>query len=384
MYSAPIRYFSALIISFCIVAFNVAIADETHSISATSASAIVDSAHSGEHEAVAAVGHDETHAAGEKKESPVEAIMHHIADANEFHVATIGHNHISIPLPVFVYNKTTGTTSFGLSSQYHHEKDGLILSHGRIVDATTHSTDNLLDLSITKNVFTMLLSVLLLSIIFFSIKSAYAKNPGKAPKGIQSFFEPIVNYIIEEVAKPNLGNKYEKFLPYLLSVFFFILFNNLLGLVPFFPGSANASGNIAFTMTLSVLTFLMINLNGNKHYWQHVFFMPGVPKWVLIILTPVEILGLVIKPVALMLRLFANITAGHTIILSLVSLIFILGNNGASVGGAIGGSALAVPFVIFMNSLELLVAFLQAFIFTLLSAIFIGMAIEDHHEAAHH
>lgn len=384
MYSAPIRYFSALIISFCIVIFNVASAQESHSINTHVATASVDSVHHDGHSEVASSSHGDVHEEAEKKESPVEAIMHHIADANEFHVATIGHNHISIPLPVFVYNKTTGATSFGLSSQYHHEKDGLILAHGRIVDATTHNTDNLLDLSITKNVFTMLLSVLLLSIIFFSIKSAYSKNPGKAPKGIQSFFEPIVNYIIEEVAKPNLGNKYEKFLPYLLSVFFFILFNNLLGLVPFFPGSANASGNIAFTMTLSVLTFLMINFNGNKHYWQHVFFMPGVPKWVLIILTPVEILGLVIKPIALMLRLFANITAGHTIILSLVSLIFILGNNGASVGGAIGGSALAVPFVIFMNSLELLVAFLQAFIFTLLSAIFIGMAIEDHHEAAHH
>lgn len=383
MYSKSFKYYISLI--FSIVFLNatavLAVAESSVSDSAHATAAVEAVAHTGDEHAEAA--HADGH--GSAEASPVEAIMHHIADANEFHVATIGGEHISIPLPVIVYNKSNGQFSMGLSSDYHHEKDGLILSHtnSRIVDAVSHKADNLIDFSITKNVFTMLLAAILLAVIFFSIKSAYSKNPGKAPKGIQSFFEPIVAYIIDEVAKPNLGNKYEKYLPYLLSVFFFILFCNLLGLIPFFPGSANASGNIAFTLTLSVLTFLMINLNGNKHYWQHVFAMPGVPKWVLIILTPVELLGLIIKPVALMLRLFANITAGHTIILSLVSLIFILGKNGDSVGGAVAGSGLAIPFVIFMNALELLVAFLQAFIFTLLSAIFIGMATEEHHEAHH-
>ncbi len=190
---------------------------------------------------------------------------------------------------------------------------------------------------------------------------------------------------MDDVAKPNLGKHYERFVPYLLSIFFFILINNLIGLIPFFPGSANVSGNIAFTLTLAVLTFILTNINGSKDYWKHIFAMPGVPKPVLLILTPLELIGLITKPFALTMRLFANITAGHIIILSLVSLIFILGKNGESMGGVIGGTAIAVPFVLFMNALELFVAFLQAYIFTLLSAIFIGMALEEHHhEEAHH
>jgi len=321
----------------------------------------------------------------EEEASVVGAIMHHIADANEFHILTIGHSHISLPLPVMIYNKTTGEWSTGLSSSYHEGKDGLILSHGRVVDAVTHKTDNLIDLSITKNVFSMFLSVIILMLIFFSVKNAYVKGGSRAPKGLQGVVEPIISYIIEDVAKPNLGKKYEKYVPYLLSVFFFILINNLIGLVPFFPGSSNVSGNIAFTLTLAVITFFITQLSGTKDYWMHVFAMPGVPKPVLLLLTPLEIIGLFTKPFALTMRLFANITAGHIIILSLVSLIFILGDNGNSVGGAIGGTSIAVPFVLFMNALELLVAFLQAYIFTLLSAIFIGMALEEHHhEEAHH
>lgn len=319
------------------------------------------------------------------EQDPIEAIMHHISDANEFHIATIGGKHISLPLPVLI-RKADGTWSTGMSNQYHHEKDGLILAHGRIVDAKTHSTEGLLDLSVTKNVFMMFLSLIVLTLVFFSVKGAYNKRGATAaPKGLQSFLEPVITYIIDDVAKPNLGKHYEKFVPYLLSAFFFILINNLLGLVPFFPGSANLTGNIAVTLTLAVMTFLVTNFSGNKDYWTHVFAMPGVPKPLLLLLTPLEIIGLFTKPFALMMRLFANITAGHIIILSLVSLIFILGENGKSMGGAISGTAVAVPFVLFMNALELLVAFLQAYIFTLLSAIFIGMAIEEHHhEEAHH
>lgn len=327
--------------------------------------------------------HQEGHgdAAHADENDPIAAIMHHISDANEFHIW----GHTSLPLPVII-RKADGTWSTGISSQYHTEKDGLILSHGRIVDATSHTTEGLLDLSITKNVFMMLMSLIILTLVFFSVKSAYQKRGvNSAPKGLQSFLEPIITFIIDDVAKPNLGKHYEKFIPYLLSAFFFILINNLLGLVPFFPGSANLTGNIAVTLTMAVLTFLVTNFSGNKNYWVHVFAMPGVPKPLLLLLTPLEIVGLLTKPFALMMRLFANITAGHIIILSLVSLIFILGENGKSMGGAIGGTAVAVPFVLFMNALELLVAFLQAYIFTLLSAIFIGMAIEEHHhEEAHH
>ncbi len=342
------------------------------------------SSHGEEHGDAHADAHDEAphgEEAHADASDPIAAIMHHISDANEFHIW----GHTSLPLPVII-RKADGSWSTGMSSQYHAEKDGLILSHGRIVDASTHTTEGLLDLSITKNVFMMLLSLIVLTLIFFSMKSAYSKRGvTSAPKGLQSFLEPIITFVIDDVAKPNLGKQYEKFVPYLLCAFFFILINNLLGLVPFFPGSANLTGNISVTLTMAVMTFVVTNISGNKHYWQHVFAMPGVPKLVLLIVTPLEIIGLLTKPFALMMRLFANITAGHIIILSLVSLIFILGENGKSIGGATGGAAIAVPFVLFMNALELLVAFLQAYIFTLLSAIFIGMAIEEHHhEEAHH
>lgn len=330
------------------------------------------------------------HGAEDAGKSPseivVEKIMHHIADANEFHIATVGGEHISFPLPCILYSKTTGKISFMMSSQFHHEEviDGYRMDHGKIVDASTGERNTFIDFSITKNVFQMLLGVVILALIMFSVKSAYAKRGNKAPKGLQSWIEPIVSFLADDVIKPNVGPKYEKFLPFLLSIFFFILINNLLGLVPFFPGSANVSGNIAFTFALAAITFLVINLNGNKSYWGHVLAMPGVPKWVLVILTPVEIAGLFIKPIALMLRLFGNITGGHIAILSIVSLIFIFGEMGKSVGGASLGSAMAIPIVLFVNAMELFVAFLQAYVFTLLSSIFIGAAVEEHHHSEEH
>jgi F-type H+-transporting ATPase subunit a len=325
--------------------------------------------------------HQEGEHASTEEPTIVEIMMHHISDANEFHIF----GHIHLPLPVIVYNKSTGIWSTGMSSDYELGKDGLVLSHGKIVNADSHTTENLLDLSITKNVFSMLMATMILTIIFFSIKGSYTKRSNAAPKGLQSLLEPIISYIIDDVAKPNLGKHYERYVPYLLSIFFFVLINNLIGLVPFFPGSANVSGNIAFTLTLAVFTFIITNVSGTKDYWKHVLAMPGVPKMVLLILTPLEIIGLITKPFALTMRLFANITAGHIIILSLVSLIFILGENGQSTGGVIGGASIAVPFVLFMNGLELFVGFLQAYIFTLLSAIFIGMALEEHHhEEVHH
>ena len=195
--------------------------------------------------------------------------------------------------------------------------------------------------------------------------------------------EPFFLFIRDEVTRPMIGEKhYERFQPFIMSLFFFILFCNLLGLVPFFPGSANVTGNLAVTMTLAVLTFIVTNLNGNRHYWEHVFWMPGIPAWVKVVLTPVEILGLFIRPFSLMIRLFANITAGHIIILSLIGLIFLFGNNGESVGGAAVGGVVGVLFTAFMNLIELLVAFLQAFIFAILTASYIGAAVADDH--GHH
>ncbi|HZH67848.1 MAG TPA: F0F1 ATP synthase subunit A, partial [Chitinophagales bacterium] len=306
------------------------------------------------------------------------AIMHHIQDANEFQIW----GDIVLPLPVMV-RKSDGSWAVGWSSDFEESKggkDGLVLSHGKIVNADTHDTAGLMDFSITKNVFMMILSILILAVVFISMKNAYAKRGvTSAPKGMQSFLEPIVAFMIDDVAKPNLGKQYEKFLPYILSVFFFILINNLLGLVPFFPGSANLTGNIAVTLTLALITFVITNVSGTKSYWRHVLAMPGLPKFLLVIITPIEIIGLFTKPFALMIRLFANMTAGHVIVLSLVSMIFILGGNGESIGGAVGGTLVAVPFVLFMNALELLVAFIQAYIFALLSAIFIGMALEEDH-----
>ncbi len=234
------------------------------------------------------------------------------------------------------------------------------------------------DFSLTKNVVAMLLVVLLLSWMFLSIAKAYRVRDGRAPKGIQSFIEPIFLFIQEEVAKPFLGARWEQFLPLIMTLFFFILGLNLFGQIPFL-GGANVTGNLAVTMVLAVIAFIVTNINGNKHYWEHVFWMPGIPAWVKPIITFVEVLGLFIKPITLMLRLFANITAGHVVIIVFVGLIFIFGKSGANPGAAWGTAVGSTLLTLFMMSIELLVAFIQAFVFAILTASYIGAAIEDHH-----
>ena len=236
------------------------------------------------------------------------------------------------------------------------------------------------DLSITKNVASLLFSVILMIWIFLSVAKAYTRREGLAPKGMQSLIEPLIVFVRDDIAKGSIGPNYVKYMPYLLTVFFFIWINNLLGLIPILPGGANVTGNLAVTGTLAIITFLITSFSANRHYWQHIFAMPGVPKWVLIILTPIEILGVFLRPFVLMIRLFANITAGHIIALSFFSLIFIFGELNA--GAGYGVSVVSVAFVIFMSLLELLVAFLQAYVFTLLSAIYFGSAMEEHH--THH
>ncbi|MBK9270681.1 MAG: F0F1 ATP synthase subunit A [Saprospiraceae bacterium] len=235
------------------------------------------------------------------------------------------------------------------------------------------------DLSISKNVFAMLLVIGLLSWLFIGMARQYKRAPGTAPKGAQKLFEPIILFLQDEVAKPFLGNKYARFMPLLLAIFFFILGLNLFGQIPFL-GSANVTGNLAVTMVLAILVFIVVNLNGNWHYWQHILWMPGIPAAVKIfVLTPVEILGVIIKPVTLMLRLFANITAGHMVITIFIGLIFIFGKSGESPGAAYGASIGSVLLTLFMMAIELLVAFIQAYVFTLLTASYIGAATEDHH-----
>jgi F-type H+-transporting ATPase subunit a len=359
----------------------------TFTLTAQDHSAVVDSAsHSATHTEIATpvAAHDPHTAPADGKFDPVPIIMHHIADANEFNI--IGH--LTMPLPVIIFNKTSGswfTTSSSVFHSDHHgngtvEFEGYKMEHSR-VHPISHE-DKIIDFSITKNVFTMLLGVLILSILFLIIAKAYRNRQGQAPSGVQGLLEPIFAFVIEDIAKQNIGKNYKKFSTYLIAVFFFILICNLLGLIPIFPGSSNVSGNISFTLVISFITFLMIHVFATKDYWMHMIAMPGVPKAILLILTPIELLGsLVIKPAALALRLFGNITGGHIAVLSITSMVFILGKAGASIGGSMTGGAVALPLLLFVNAMELFVAFLQAYVFTLLSAIFIGIAQEEH---SHH
>ncbi len=268
-----------------------------------------------------------------------------------------------------------------------HDGNLKIMSAGKAYTVANAATlldfTDWIDFSITKNVATMLMAMILFGFIFFTVRNGYKKNEGRAPKGIQSFFEPIILFIRDDIAKEMIGPKYEKYFPYLATLFFFILIVNLFGLIPIAPFGANATGNIGLTLALAVVTFFIVNLSGNRDYWGHIFWMPGVPFLLKPVMALIEVIGIFVKPFTLMIRLFANITAGHIIILSLIGLIFLFGENGASLGGTAAGAALAVPFVFVMNLLELFVAFLQAFIFTLLSALYIGAAVEEHHHADH-
>ncbi len=342
-------------------------------------------------------GHTERH--GEvKKFNAGEMIFEHILDAHDWHLWGEGHSSVSIPLPVIAYS-SRGLSVF-MSSNFHHghsahngymlhrykdEKKYTLVAVNEMdaIDAESATineevTASLYDLSITKNVMAIIISGLLLVWMMTSVAKAYVKREGMAPKGLQSLLEPLILMIRDDVAKPSIGHKYERFMPYLLTVFFFILLNNLLGLIPIFPGGANLTGNIAITLTLAAITFFIQLLNSNKNFWMHVVAMPGVPKAVLLILTPIELLGVVLRPFVLMVRLFANITAGHIVALAFISMIFIFKESFGS-GGAYGISIFSGLMYVFMGFLELLVAFLQAYVFTLLSAIYFGAAVEEHH-----
>ena len=312
-------------------------------------------------------------------------ILHHIYDSHEWHVFDWRGESYSIPLPVIIYHEEKGLNIF-MSSKFNHGKDvykGYKLDHGNVVfiggngEIDGVQTGMIWDFSITKNVFSLFLSILILLLIFTTISKRYQVRKNQPPKGIQSLLEPIIIFVRDDIAKSAIGEKhYEKYLSFLLTVFFFIFLNNLLGLVPFFPGGANLTGNIAVPMVLASLVFIITTLSGTKYYWRHIFAMPGVPKPVLLILTPIEILGALLKPLVLMIRLFANITAGHIIILSFFSMIFIFGEMHPAAG--YGVSVFSSLFVLFMMTLELLVAFLQAYVFTLLAAMYFGAALEEH------
>lgn len=327
--------------------------------------------------------HAEVKEEGTEKFNASTYILEHIADSHEWHIYTKKDgSSVAIYLPVILYSKEKGFHIFSSKHIAHgHEYKGFKLEEegalkGKIVTVSESGVideEHLpLDLSMTKTVVGMLSAALIGLILFLSLARSYKKTGISHPKGIQSFLEPVVLFVRDDIAVPNLGHKAGKFMPYLLTVFFFILINNLMGLIPFPPPfGANVTGNIAITFVLASCTFLVTQFSGNKAYWKHVFATPGVPFWLLPVMIPVEIIGLFSKPFALMIRLFANITAGHIIVLSLICLIFIF--------DSLALAPVSIFFVIFMDCLELLVAFLQAYIFTLLSALFISMAVQEHH-----
>ena len=306
--------------------------------------------------------------------NPTPHILHHIADSYEWHLW----GDISIPLPVILY--TEGNLDVFMSSEFHHGKSKVIrgdrtykIDHHKIVE---ENDKKIINVSVTKNVASMILSVLILFFILRKVSAGY-KNKKQAPKGIQAFLEPLILFVRDDIIKSSIGPKYKRYSVFLLTIFFFILINNLLGLT---PGAANVTGNISVTLVLSLFTFIIITVSANKGYWKHLIKPPGTPLPLLPIMIPIEIFGVFTKPFALMIRLFANITAGHIIIFSLISLIFVASNNGENVVAGWAVAPLSVMFVLFIFLIEILVAFLQAYIFTLLSAVFIGLAVkeEDH------
>ncbi len=330
-------------------------------------------------------GHQETFDTGE-------LVAHHTSDSHDY-VIELPFFHTTLHLPVILWTDK-GLSVFS-SARFQGDNSGKVVvtddkgnrfvriheviyyadkvkehEHPSVFDFHARP----LDFSITRNVLGIFMVFVLLFIVLYYTLKGY-NNPRKLPKGLAGFIEPIVIFIRDEVAIPNIGkDKYEKYMPYLLTVFFFILFSNLIGLIPFAPFGHNITGNILVTFVLAIFTFIITTVSGNKHYWKHIL-APDVPKILWIIMVPIEILGMFTKPFALMVRLFANILAGHTIMISLVALIFIF--------GSIAVSPVSAFFVVFMSFIELMVAFIQAYIFTILSALFIGMAVEEHDEHAH-
>jgi F-type H+-transporting ATPase subunit a len=334
----------------------------------------------------AAQEHEAPEKEGESTFNPGSLIMEHISDNHDFHFFDWKGKPVAAPLPVIVYSKERGFDAF-MSSRFEHGHaayKGYKLEEGKILAVNEagqpEESIKVYDFSMTKNVVQMLLAMLVLIWIMTSIAGKYRKNGHRvAPSGFQNAVEPVVTFIRDDVAKVNLGKKYEKYMPYLLTVFFFILINNLFGLV---PGTANVTGNIAFTAVLGVISFIAIMISTNRHFWGHIIWPPGIPLFVKVILVPVEILGIFTKPFALIIRLFANMVAGHIVITCFIMLIFIFGAMNKAAG--IGFTPVSIAFTVFIYFIEILVAFIQAFIFTNLTAVFIGQAFEGSHDHDEH
>ncbi len=303
--------------------------------------------------------------ASEGKLNVSELIIHHVLDDHVWHFA----DGFVLHLPIIVYSSEKGLDIFSSANFYddHHSLvpyKGYTLDHNHIYLSNTGKA--VLDLSITKNVAMLFINATLMLVVFLTVARAYKNNTGKAPKGVQSFFEPLILFVRDEIAKPNIGHHYQKFFPYLLTLFFFILFGNLLGLI---PGAGNLTGNIAVTMVLAVITFIITNIYGNRTYWSHIFWTPGLPLILRPIIFLVEVIGIFTKPISLMVRLFVAITAGHIVLLSLIALTFVFGSYWVGFGSTI--------IVLFISLIEILVAAIQAYVFTLFSALYIGMSTAD-------
>lgn len=310
-----------------------------------------------------------------------ELVFGHIGDAYEWHIATLGGKEWSIPLPVIVHS-STGWHVFSSSHLKEGEYEGLYIAsqgtnEGKIVERNAAGEEvRPFDISITKNVLGLFINSAVLLLILMSCVRWYKKHPVEegAPRGGVGMVEAMVLMIYEDVIKGCIGEDYKRYAPYLLTAFFFVLVNNLMGLIPIFPGGANVTGNIAVTLVLAVCTFILTNVYGSKEYWKEIFW-PEVPVWLKVpipMMPVIELFGIFTKPFALMIRLFANIMAGHAAILSLIAIIFITVKAGAVINGSM--TAVAVLFGIFMDALEVLVAFIQAYVFTMLSAVFIGLS----------
>ena len=316
-------------------------------------------------------------------------IIPHIADANEIHFFGDHHNGFSLPLPMIFYVEGKGFDLF-MSSKFHGSHDngagttavgpntGTVYTKDPDTGISSEAGESFYDISITKSVFGMMFIMTLLVLMLRTMAKSYSKHPGQAPKGLTNVLEPLVLFVRDDIAVPIIGkHKAGKFLPFLLTTFFFIVASNLLGLVPFI-GGFNITGTIGVTVVLAFAVFFISTVNGNRNYWGHLFWPPGVPNLVKLLVVPIEVFGMFLKPTVLMIRLTANMTAGHIIILSFVSLVFIFNQNYGEIAG-FGMGVFSTLFMIFMYFLELLVAFLQAYVFTLLAAIYFADATQEAH-----
>ncbi len=315
-----------------------------------------------------------------------ETVFEHISDAYSWHIATVGETEISIHLPVIIKGKDSGWQIFSSSRLEHGAKyKGYRIAQegdykGKVVqrNSTGEEIRPAIDISITKNVLGLWINCIVLLLIILPVAQWYKRQSFDPPKGFRGAVEMLMLDVQEELIKPSIGEDYKRYTPYLLTAFFFIFVSNVMGLIPIFPGGSNITGNITITLFLAVCTFLVVNFSGTKEYWKEIFW-PEVPTWLKVpvpFMPIIELFGIFTKPFALMIRLFANIMAGHSVIISLVCVIFITVSLG--VGINIGMSAVSVVFTIFMNFIELLVAYIQAYVFTLLSAVFIGLAKVKH------